>query len=399
MMPAGGGHASVRLVDVLSLRDLASSRYGEFLTALEQMVDIDCGSYSPAGVNRIADMCEARFREHGWDVDRRAHVQHGDEPALGDLVIGTLRGSGGPRVLLVGHMDTVFDDGTVAERPFTIEGDLARGPGVSDMKGGLLCGFLATEVLRAAGYEGFERITYVCNPDEEIGSPFSGPVIRELAPEHDVAFVLEGARANGDIVSARKGITDYRIDITGRAAHAGVEPEKGRNALVQAAHTILALQSLNGRWPGVTANVGVARGGTRSNVVPARCTLQVDLRSPELRTLEEAEAEARRICSEAAIPDVTIELNANSWHRPMEKGEGGARLARLAAAVAAELGFDLRDAATGGASDANTTSAAGCPTIDGLGPVGGDDHGPEEWVDLSSVVPRVALLAGIISRL
>jgi len=363
------------------------------------MVDVDCGSYSPAGVNRIADLCEERFRTHGWEVERRAHVPGEREPQLGDLVIGTLRGSGGPRVLLVGHMDTVFDDGTAAERPFRIEGSIACGPGVSDMKGGLLTGFFATQVLQEAGFDAFRHITYVCNPDEEIGSPYSGPVIRGLAPQHDAAFVLEGARANGDIVSARKGITDYTITLQGRAAHAGVEPEKGLNALLDAAHKIIELQALNGRWPGVTVNVGVARGGTRTNVVPARCVLQVDLRSSELDTLEAAEAEIDRICSSSVVAGVTIHVDRNGWHRPMEKKEGVARLARLAIDVAGELGFSLADAATGGASDANTTSAAGTPTIDGLGPIGGDDHAPAEWLDLESVVPRIALLAGIITRL
>ena len=169
------------------------------------------------------------------------------------------------------------------------------------MKGGLLTGFHAVEVLQDAGFDGFGRITYVCNPDEEIGSPFSGPVIRELAPAHDAAFVLEGARANGDIVSARKGITDYAIEFVGRAAHAGVEPEKGANAVLAAANATVAMQALNGRWPGVTVNVGVARGGTRTNVVAERCVLQVDLRSPELATLEEAEAEIDRICAEHGV--------------------------------------------------------------------------------------------------
>ncbi len=385
-------------MDAKGLRQFASGRYDDFVAVLEQMVNVDCGSYSPNGVNVIADLCEARFRDHGWEVERRPHVPIDGEPQLGDLVIGRLRGASGPNVLLVGHMDTVFDDGTVAERPFSIEGDTAHGPGVSDMKGGLLTGFFAVEALQEAGFDRFGTITYVCNPDEEIGSPFSGPVIRELAPQHDAAFVLEGARANGDIVSSRKGITDYRIVFHGRAAHAGVEPEKGRNAVLQAAHAILALQALNGRWPGVTVNVGVVHGGTRTNVVAERCELHVDLRSPELRTLEEAESEIERICAEQAIPDVTAEILGNGWHRPMEKEEGAVRLVQIAKDVAAELGFELRDAATGGASDANTTSAAGTPTIDGLGPVGGDDHAPAEWLDLTSVVPRVALLAGIISR-
>jgi glutamate carboxypeptidase len=386
-------------MDAATGMDLAARRRDEFVATLEQMVNVDCGSFTADGVTQIADMCEARFRSDGWQVARQVHVPKDGEARLGDLVIGTLTGAGGPRVLLVGHTDTVFDEGTVALRPFRIEDLRAYGPGVSDMKAGLLTGFFAVSVLQEAGFQGFEQITYVCNPDEEIGSPFSGPIIREMAPNYDAAFVLEGARANGDIVSARKGVTDYEITVNGRAAHAGVEPEKGRNALLEAAHKIIELQALNDRWPGVTVNVGVAHGGTRSNVVPERCLLHVDLRSPELETLEAAESEIARICSQPVVADVTIDVVGNGWHRPMEKKEGGARLAKIAVEVAADLGFELRDAATGGASDANTISSAGTPTLDGLGPIGGDDHSPAEWIDVTSIVPRIALLAGIISRL
>jgi glutamate carboxypeptidase len=386
-------------VEVPALRSIVAARSEAFVEDLRTMVDIDCGSYTPSGVNAIADLCERRFRDGGWSVERTAHAPEGNEPQLGDLVIGRLDGAGGPRILLVGHMDTVFDEGTVAERPFRIEGDIAYGPGVSDMKGGLLTGFAAVEALQEAGFDRFGHITYVCNPDEEIGSVVSGPVIRQLAPMHDAAFVLEGARANGDIVSARKGITDFRIEIEGRAAHAGVEPDKGRNAILEAAHATIAIQALHGRWPGVTVNVGVIHGGTRTNVVPAQCELHVDLRSPSAGTLDAAAAEIERICSEHTVPDVRTTVHANGWHRPMEKGEGGARLVDLAVGVASDLGFEVRDAATGGASDANTTSAAGTPTLDGLGPVGGDDHAPGEWLDLSSVVPRISLLAGIVTRL
>ncbi|MFN8233506.1 MAG: peptidase dimerization domain-containing protein [Actinomycetota bacterium] len=158
-------------------------------------------------------------------------------------------------------------------------------------------------------------------------------------------------------------MTDYVIAIEGRAAHAGVEPERGRNAILQAAHTTIALQALNGRWPGVTVNVGVIHGGTRTNVVAERCELHVDLRSPEAATLDEAAAEVERILRDPRRPDVTTTVHANGWHRPMEKGEGGARLAAIATEVAGELGFTVRDAATGGASDANTIPAAGTPTL------------------------------------
>jgi len=386
-------------MDIQELQRIAVRRYDEFVEDLQAMVNVDCGSFTREGVNEIADLCQARFEAGGWKVDRIAHVPAGAEPQLGDLVIGRLDGVAGPRVLMIGHTDTVFEPGTAAERPFRIEGDRATGPGVSDMKGGLLTGFFAVEVLREAGFDGFGSITYICNPDEEIGSPFSRSHIEQAAADTDAAFVLEGARENGDVVSARKGVSDFRIEILGRAAHAGVEPERGRSAILEAAHKVIALHELNGRWPGVTVNVGVIDGGTRPNVVAERCVLNVDVRSPQENTLTAAEVEVSRIAEATTVPDILVDVDDGGWHRPMEKSEAGARLAALAIDVAKDLGFELHDAATGGASDANTTSSAGVPTLDGLGPVGGDDHGPREWIDLTSVVPRIALLAGIVSRL
>ncbi len=397
--PATGTLIYFGPMDIQELQRIAVRRYDEFVEDLQAMVNVDCGSFTREGVNEIADLCQARFEAGGWKVDRIAHVPAGAEPQLGDLVIGRLDGVAGPRVLMIGHTDTVFEPGTAAERPFRIEGDRATGPGVSDMKGGLLTGFFAVEVLREAGFDGFGSITYICNPDEEIGSPFSRSHIEQAAADTDAAFVLEGARENGDVVSARKGVSDFRIEILGRAAHAGVEPERGRSAILEAAHKVIALHELNGRWPGVTVNVGVIEGGTRPNVVAERCVLNVDVRSPQENTLTAAEAEVSRIAEATTVPDILVDVDDGGWHRPMEKSEAGARLAALAIDVAKDLGFELHDAATGGASDANTTSSAGVPTLDGLGPVGGDDHGPREWIDLTSVVPRIALLAGIVSRL
>jgi glutamate carboxypeptidase len=375
-------------MDALAIRDVVAARRDGFIADLEEMVNVDSGSFNRDGVNRVATMCERRFRDGGWEIDRIVPADP-DLPPVGDTVVGTLRGTGGPRVLLLGHTDTVFDDGVAAERPFSIADGRAFGPGVSDMKGGLVAGFVALEALRQIGFDRFDRITYVCNSDEEIGSPSSRDLIGRLATEHDAALVLECGRANGDIVSARKGITDYVIRIHGRAAHAGVEPEKGRSAVA----------ALHGRWPGVTCNVGVIRGGTRTNVVAEDAVLEVELRSPNLAALEEAEREVERICASSAIDGVTIDVETEGWHRPMEKSEGSQRLVDAAKDVAAELGFVVSDAATGGASDGNTTSAAGCPTLDGLGPIGGDDHSPDEWLDVESIVPRISLLAGIITRL
>jgi glutamate carboxypeptidase len=370
-----------------NLRHAVERGFERYLAELERLVSIDCGSYTRDGVNRVADFCATQLEELGARVERLGHER------LGDLVIGRLAGDG-PRLLLIGHMDTVFDEGTAAARPFRIEGDRALGPGVTDMKAGLLAGLHAIRALRDIGAR--PSVTYVCNPDEEIGSPFSTPHIRRLVPEHDLALVLECARANGDIVSARKGVADLHLTLTGRAAHAGVEPERGRSAILAAAHQVLALPQPNGRWPGVTVNVGVIAGGTRPNVVAERCEMKVDLRAAHAAEMDAARAEIEAIAGRTPVDGVTAELREVSGHRPMERTAATARLVELAQAVARDLDFPLADAATGGASDANTTAGMGLPTLDGLGPIGGDDHSADEWLDLTSVVPRISLLAGLM---
>lgn len=373
------------------LPEAVRDRYPRFLAELESLVNIDCGSYTPEGVNRVADAVATSLAELGASVER-AHPEPGRQ--LGDLLVGRLTGDG-PRLLLIGHMDTVFDPGTAAERPFRVDGERALGPGTSDMKGGLLAGLHALAALHAVGIR--PAVTFVANPDEEIGSPFSTPRIRELVPQHDAALVLECARANGDVVSARKGIADLHLRFTGRAAHAGVEPEKGRSAILAAARQVVALHELNGRWPSVTLNAGVIQGGTRPNVVAAECLVKLDLRAATVADFEAASRAVEELLARPAVPDVETEVRRVAGHPPMEKSPATARLAELAIKLGGELGFELRDTATGGASDANTTAAAGLPTLDGLGPIGGDDHSADEWLDLSSVAPRTTLLAALIA--
>jgi len=377
------------------LQAAVAARYDRYLDDLAALVGIDCGSYTPMGVNRVADAVSASLAELGATVERISHRPEGRGRQLGDVVIGRLSGSG-PRLLLMGHMDTVFEVGTAAERPFRISGERATGPGVSDMKGGLLAGLHALAALHTIDRR--PSVTFVANPDEEIGSPFSTPHIRRLVADHDAALVLECARANGDIVSARKGIADYEVTITGRAAHAGVEPEKGRSAIVEAARQVLALHALNGRWPSVTLNAGVIEGGTRPNVVAAVCRLELDVRAASASEFDLAVAQVREIVTHPTLDGVSVELRQAAFHPPMERTAGNARIAELAIAIADELGFELHEALTGGASDANTTTAAGLPSLDGLGPIGGDDHSADEWLDLSSVIPRTMLLAALIDR-
>jgi glutamate carboxypeptidase len=384
--------AGVALDELKALEANISAAGEGFLADLERLVNIDCGSYTKAGVDKVGQWTADFLRGHGASVEVRPH------DALGNTVVATFEGASvGPRVLLIGHLDTVFDEGTAAARPFRIQDGIAYGPGVTDMKSGLLAGLYAIAALRdVLGGLPFGRLVYIANPDEEIGSVSSSPHIREFAADSDVCLVLECARANGDIVSARKGIVDLRLTVHGRAAHAGVEPEKGRNAIVEAARLTRDLDALNGRWPGVTVNVGVVAGGTRPNVVPESCALEVDVRATAREQLEAAEAEIGALSRATVVPDTSVEIAEMGRHWPMEKLERSGRLVEHAQAIARRLGFEVDDAATGGASDANTTSGMGVASIDGLGPIGGNDHSPAEYLEVDSIVPRTTLLAGLL---
>ena len=382
-------------------------RFDDVLARIAELVNTDAGSFTPAGVTRVADLCQTRFEAGGWEVERHQHRpdQEWAGAPLGDMVVGRRAGArpvadGGRRLLLLAHMDTVFDEGTAAARPFRTRDGRAYGPGVTDDKAGVVCGFEAVEVLcDLAGFDDFAAITLVCSPDEEIGSPFSRPRIEALAGEHDIAVGLAAARVNGALVSARKGISAFTVEVTGKAVHAGVRPTEGVNALLEAAHKTVALQGLNGRWDGVTCNVGVLRGGSRTNVVADRATMQVEVRAATTAAFDQAMDEVGRIVAATTVSGARAELLPAHRHPPMERTEAVAALVAEARAVARDLGFEVGEAATGGAGDANTTAAAGLPTIDGLAPVGGEAHGPTEWLDLDSVVPRTALLAGLLARL
>jgi len=388
----------VSAAELQGLERAVADAEADYLADLERLCRIDCGSYSPRGVNKVATWVAEEMTRLGAEVDRRPDP----EGRYGDTIVGTWRGQpgAGPRVLLIGHMDTVFEDGTAADRPFRIESGIAYGPGVTDMKGGLLTGLYAIRALRqqlgADAPLPFERITYIANPDEEIGSPSSSPHIREVAAETDVCLCLECARANGDFVSARKGIADIRLTIHGRAAHAGVEPEKGRSAVLAGAHLTTAIHALNGQWPDVTTNVGVFKSGTRPNIVTDLAELQVDVRAKSGADLDAVTEAIRSLAAKPAVPDVTVDVETMASWRPMEKLERSGRLVELTVELARGLGFATTDAATGGAGDANTTSGMGVPTIDGLGPVGGRDHSPDEYLEVASIVPRTALVAALL---
>ncbi|MFD7621274.1 M20/M25/M40 family metallo-hydrolase [Streptomyces sp. NPDC059802] len=391
------GTAALLLSDALAHRP-------RYLAELEHLVSIDSGSYSPEGVNRVATWTARRLTGLGFEVDRSPVAVPGRDMRFGDLVVGRLRGripaeQGGRRILLAGHLDTVFDDGTAARRPFTRNGRLAHGPGVSDDKGGLLAGLTAVEILLRRGMTDFAEIVFLATPDEEIGSPASRPVTAELAAGVDYGLGLECARENGDLVIARKGVADFLITVTGRAAHAGIEPERGANAALAAAHLLIACQEMNGLWGDVTVNVGMVRAGSRINIVCPEAELHVEVRSSTQSGIQRARQAIVVAASQLAVPGTTATVRQTEACPAMEDTPAARAVFARAREAGAELGLDLGAAATGGVGDANTIAGAGVPTLDGLGPVGGGDHSPQEWLDVTTVPHRVALLAALITAL
>jgi glutamate carboxypeptidase len=381
-------------MDAGAVLRFAESRRDAFVVSLAELVSVDSGTRSVDGVNRMADALQDRFHEDGWTTERRPN----DDLGLGDLLLARVEGSGDHHVVLVCHMDTVFADGTAAARPFYVDGGRGFGPGVSDAKSGLLAGIDAVAALKATGGDSFASVTFICNPDEEVGSPSSRPVIREVAAASDVAFVLEAGRENGDIVAARKGVATLHVELTGRAAHAGVEPHRGHHAVLDGALKTVDLQAMNGTVDGLTVNVGVFSGGTRVNVVPDSCSFEVDIRAWNDDDLAAARDRAIEIVSTPRVDGVEAAVEADNENAAMERRPSTERLVELANEIAGELGFGVVGATTGGVSDANVVAGAGTPVLDGLGPVGGDDHGPAEWVDIETAPQRIALLAGLIAR-
>lgn len=386
----------------------ARGRLPQYLDDLAELVSIDSGSYSPGGVNAVADWVQTRLTSLGFAVERirppRADGPGGDDLRTGDVLVARKTGrlaeaDGGRRILLAAHMDTVFEDGTAAERPFSLVGTRAHGPGVSDDKGGLLAGLTALELLREQEARDYAELVFLATPDEEIGSPASRRITEDVARSVHYALGLECARENGDLVLARKGVADFRLIVTGRAAHAGIEPERGANAALAAAHLVVALQALNGRWDDVTVNVGVVRAGHRPNIVCPEAELRLEVRAVTAAGLSRVRRAIEDAAARPAVPGTTVTVEQLDDCPPMEATAASHRMLAAAEQAAAALGFSLGATATGGVGDANLIAGTGVPVLDGLGPVGGADHSPQEWLDTASVPERVALLAALVMSL
>jgi glutamate carboxypeptidase len=355
------------------------------LEFLEAMVNMESPSFDKALVDRFVRFVGSRFSEIGGDVEYKPADRFGDH------LIARFGAPSDDRILLLGHTDTVWTTGEVAKRPFKIESGRATGPGVFDMKAGILLMWMALQISKA------KPVTVLLVSDEEVGSNSSRYLTESEASRCRAVLVLEPSLPGGVLKTTRKGVGTFTVKAIGRPAHAGIDPEKGVNAIEEISLQILKLQKMTDVARGTTVNVTVVQGGTRSNVVPAEAAVEVDVR---IASILEAERVGRILQSlSAELPGARLEIRGGIYRPPMERSADTARLFETARAVARELGLELKEGSTGGGSDGNFTSALGIPTLDGLGAVGGGAHALDEWVDIQSLPQRALLIAGLIDRL
>ncbi|MFN2362935.1 MAG: M20 family metallopeptidase [Halarsenatibacteraceae bacterium] len=366
----------------------------EMIRELEQLVNIDSGSYTKEGIDQIIARYEQIYIELGFETEIKVNQDQGN-----NLVAkrqGELEGSW----LFLGHADTVFPEGTVKKRPFKLdrENDRAYGPGVCDMKSGLVVLRTVLGTLISLDIE-LPDLVVLINGDEEIGSPTSRELIETAGREATACFVLEPGRENGDLVTARKGVGIYELIVSGRAAHAGTDHQDGISAVEELAHKIMDVHQLTDYDRGITLNVGVIAGGERPNIVADSARAEIDLRITELEQVDEIEEQLREIAAKEYLPGAKTLLKGGLNRPPMEKRQDSERIYQVFKEAASRIGFEIGEAATGGASDGNFVSGLGVPTLDALGAVGGKVHNDQEYIVVSSLVGRAKMLAGGLAEL
>ncbi len=373
-------------------RRFADDHLKDLLSCVTAFVELESPSTDKAALDRAGQFLAGRFER-----DLAARVEWFPVTDQGNHFAARV-GSGHRQILLLGHHDTVWPVGTIDRMPCRVEGDRLTGPGVYDMKGGTIQALFALQAVQALGLGKDKTFVFLGNADEEIGSHTSRQVIEDLARASECVLVLEpGAGVRGAAKLWRKGVGAYRLKVQGVASHAGGAPEKGRSALLELAHQIIDLQALNDFDQGVNVNVGVASGGTRSNVVPALAEAHVDLRVPDMAAY--AGVHSRIIRRPTFVDGTSVEITGGINRPPMNETPASRRIYEKAAAAAAAEGVDLPVGGAGGGSDGNFTAALGVPTLDGLGAVGSGAHADHEHVLVSTIAPRVAWLARFLADL
>jgi glutamate carboxypeptidase len=354
---------------------------------LAELVNIDSGSYDKRGVDAVED------RLRSWLETAGIRCEMFPNERFGGCMAARLPGAGGANrpIVLMGHCDTVFPEGTVALRPFRIDGDRATGPGVADMKAGLVMNTFVLEALARFGAP--STMTGLYTADEEIASPTSRTVIEAEAKGARAVFNAEPGRPSGNLVARRKGAAFIELEVTGKASHSGVALADGVSAVEALARKITRLHRLTDYDLGTTVNVGLISGGQSVNTVAPRATAAIDVRFPTLNIMEKILGEVREICTCCELPGSEARILNEGSFLPLEQDEASRQLLDAYARAAKDLGMQVAGEATGGSADSGFTAGLGIPTLCGTGPVGGNAHTDDEWCRIDTLVPRAQALA------
>lgn len=367
---------------------------GEYLKELEYLVNIDSGSFDPEGTAKIAAYFSKKFNALGWQV-----TSHQLDATVGPCLQVTNHSTEEFDMMLIGHMDTVFTKGTAKERPFSIQGNRAYGPGVVDMKASLLSVYYAVKHLDSLGLLKKASVCIAFNSDEELSSKYSRPWLESIGAKSKCALVMEPARADGSMVNTRRGVGRYTIEFKGVPSHSGVAPEKGISAINELAHWIIALHGLTNYEKGTNINVGVVKGGTTPNTVAEDAVASVDLRMKDLAEVAKIEKTIQDLLVNPKTPGINVTVSGGVTRPPMNPTPATLELCKKVDEIAKHLGVDFQWIATGGGSDANITAALGVPSIDGLGPIGSLSHTVEEYLEIDSIEPRLQLLCELMAEI
>jgi glutamate carboxypeptidase len=376
-----------------------------YLATLKDLVAIESGSRDIEGLDRLAALIASRLRALGGEVEvvpAPADMTRLDDtpPRPGRSVVARFRGAGSARILLLAHMDTVYERGTAARQPFRVEGDRAYGLGIADDKSGVALAMHTVAVLRALDARDYGLITVLVNGDEEISSPGSRSLITRLGSEHDAVFSCEGSDVSDSLRLATSGNGAALLKVKGRSSHAGSAPSDGRNALYELAHQILQMRDLSDPSTGATLNWTVARAGAARNIIPAAAEATADARVLRVRDWDTLETRLKERITRKLIPETQVSVVLERRRPPLEASAASRAMAAHAADVYATLGRRLHilDRSEGGGTDAAFAALkTKAPVVEGFGPIGAGAHSDErEFIDLRSVEPRMYLLARLI---
>jgi glutamate carboxypeptidase len=379
---------------MLSLLNWLREREPAMTRLLARFVRAESPSFEKAAVDRFGKLLAAEWKRRGTKVTLLRQRERGDHIRAEWNPAGK-RAKG--QILVLGHTDTVYGLGTLARMPYRESRGRAYGPGAFDMKGGLVIALFAMDAIRAAGLHPSKRIVFLWTSDEEIGSGTSRAAIESEALRSNAVLVLEPAHGlEGRVKTGRKGVGEIEIVATGRAAHAGLHPEDGINAIEEIAQQITRLSRWDHPSRGITVNPGVIEGGTRTNVIPEKARVLVDVRSAHAEDMRDLERKFQSL--RPVLPGAKLKISGGFTRPPLERKHSAALYAK-AHALAREMGVTLDEAFVGGGSDGNFTAALDVPTLDGLGAVGEGAHSPEEYILIHKLPERAALLAGLLTAI